>query len=114
MARTVEEFKRTPEFEAMMDKLTKELADRGLLVEAGWIGLRRVWLPPDAPEHQVKDLRWAFMAGAQHLYSSMMTILDEGDDATQLDLDRMAKIHNELDAFMENEVKPTLPTQGRS
>lgn len=96
-----------------MDKLVKELADKGLLVESGWIALRSVWLHPDSPPEQVRDLRWAFMAGAQHTFSMMLASLDSGEEPTEADMLRMEKLSAELDRF-HDEMGRALPTEGRS
>jgi len=44
-------------------------------------------------------MRKAFFMGAQHLYASIMGILEPGAEPTDKDLDRMGLIHNELEAF---------------
>jgi hypothetical protein len=44
-------------------------------------------------------MRMAFMAGAQHLFSSIMTILEDGVEETVPDMRRMELIHNELETF---------------
>jgi len=99
-------------YESMLQELTRKLVDDGKMVEAGWVGLRAMWLPPDAPEHQVAELRKAFMAGAQHTWSSVMTMLDPGEDPTTADLTRMDKIQRELDAFAAELARDHYPTRG--
>lgn len=99
-------------YELAMQALTRKLVDDGRLIEAGWVGLRAMWLPPDAPENQVADLRKAFMAGAQHAWSSLLTMLDEGEDPTTADLGRMEKIQAELDAFGAELARDHYPTKG--
>jgi hypothetical protein len=94
-----------------LQKLSRELSDRGKLIEAGWVGLRAVWLHPDSPPNQVEECRWAFMAGAQHLFTSIMTILEPGGEPTHKDLERMDLIAKELRDFAEQVVKG-LPTVG--
>lgn len=58
---------------AFLERLTKELIDQGKLVEAGWIGMRIACDLEDAPAIQLKEMRMAFFAGAQHLMGSMMS-----------------------------------------
>jgi len=99
------------DYERLMTNLGRKLADDGKLVEAGWIGLRKGWLPEDATPEQVADLRKAFMAGANHLFASIMNILDEDRDPTAADLRRMDMIHKELDAFGKTLIAD-LPVQG--
>lgn len=84
-----------------LEQLSKRLADEGKLIEAGWIGLRIAAVPLNAPPIQLEEMRNAFMAGAQHLFSSILTIIDPGEDATPDDMRRMELIANELEAFGE-------------
>jgi hypothetical protein len=44
-------------------------------------------------------MRLAFMAGAQHLFASIMAFLDPGTEETDADLRRMGLIADELEAF---------------
>lgn len=89
----------TPELRAMVDAITAKLADEGKIVEAGWQGMRLMVLPPNASAVQVSEMRKAFFMGAQHLYASIMSFMEEGEEPTDQDMDRMNKIHNELEAF---------------
>lgn len=82
-----------------MAELSQRLTDHGKIIEAGWIGLRIACIDASAPEIQVNEMRMASMAGARHLFSSVMTILDPGDEPTDADLKRMELISNELDEF---------------
>lgn len=95
-----------------LQALTRRLTDEGKLIEAGWAALRAMWVHPDAPDHQVAELRQAFMAGAQHTWASLMTALDPGADPTTADLSRMDKIQRELDAFAAELARDHYPTKG--
>jgi hypothetical protein len=83
-----------------VDVLTKDLIDKGMLIEAGWVALKMAAIPHDAPPLQIECMREAFFAGAQHLYASMMMALDPGKEPTDDDLRRMAMIHSELEEFI--------------
>lgn len=83
----------------VLEQLTAKLADDGKLVEAGWVSMLRACVPPDAPEVQVREMRMAFMAGAEHLFSSIMVVLEAGEEPTEADLKRIALIDAELRAF---------------
>lgn len=83
----------------LINELTKKLADDGKIIEAGWVGLKMMAIPPSAGETQVNEMRKAFFAGAQHLLGSIMSMLDPGPDETAADMDRMTKIHQELEIF---------------
>jgi len=88
----------------MLDKLSQRLSDEGKIIEAGWVALRLMAIPLDAGEIQVNEMRKAFMAGAQHLWASINSILEPGAEPTDKDMKRMTLIHEELLAFY-NELK---------
>lgn len=102
---------------AQSDKLvtdvTRGLLDKGKLIEAGWMSLRVVFLPPNTPPEQLADMRMAFFAGAQHLFGSLMTGLEEGDEPTDNDVSRSRfdKIAAELETFAD-ELTLRLKTEG--
>lgn len=83
--------------------ITQAFVDQGKLVEAGWLGFRLAcWgATPNVPEAQLKECRQAFFAGAQHVFHSVMTMLEEGSEPTDADLRRMSNIDTELTAFLE-------------
>lgn len=90
---------------AAVDKLCQELADQGLLLEAGWKSYRLLVLPVDAPAIQLEECRVAYYAGCQHLFWALTgaTFLDPGignEEPTQRDLRRMSMIASELDQFL--------------
>jgi len=96
---------------AEAEAITKALSDSGKLVEAGFEALRLLAMLPDAPPDQVREMRLAFFAGAQHLFGSIMTILDAGDDPTERDLRRMSLIAAELNEFAAQFSQQKFPTQ---
>lgn len=81
------------------DELAKKFTDEGRLIELGWQTMLLFVLPKDAPPVQVREMRNAFFMGAQHLYASMMAFLEEGEEPTDTDMNRMSLIHKELEAF---------------
>jgi hypothetical protein len=81
------------------EALTKHATDNGKLLEVGWISMMLHVIPKDAPESQVAEMRKAFFCGAEHLFQSLMSILDPGKEPTEKDMDRMSLIHTELKAF---------------
>ena len=87
-------------------RLTKELTDQGKLIESGWAALRLIAIPDDAPPVQLKEMRMAFFAGAQHLFSSILSFIEEGgEEPTASDLARMDMVVNELKEFVDKELK---------
>lgn len=102
------------EMDAILIDLSKRLTDEGKLIEAGWIGLRKVWLDPETPPDILELLRMAFMAGASHLFASINSIMDPGDEPSDRDLDRMSKIHEELQVFGDEMQLRLARAKGRS
>ena len=87
--------------------LSQKLTDQGRLIEAGWVGFQIAVVPPDAPDVQVREMRLAFMAGAQHLFSSITAIMEADREPTEADMRRMSLIDDELKAFTEEFKKRT-------
>ena len=81
--------------------VTKEAADEGNLIETGFNALRELVIAKDAPRIQVDEMRLAYMAGAQHLWASIMSVLDPGSGETPGDVQRMEKIQAELDSWRQ-------------
>jgi hypothetical protein len=84
-----------------MAQIAQGLTDNGRLIEAGWFGLRIASIPADAPQAQIDDMRDAFFAGAQHVFSSIIEMLDPEAEPTEADLARMSLIQAELDGFID-------------
>lgn len=82
-----------------IDQVMRGLADKGKVIEAGWEGLRLAVLPMEAPPVQISEMRMAFFAGAQHLFSSILSVLEQDAEPTENDLRRMSLIHKELQKF---------------
>lgn len=97
-----------------LERLSRQLADEGKLVEAGWIGLRLAAMPDNAPAVQLEAMRMAFFAGAQHLFSALISALDEGDEVTEADMRRMDLINAELQAFAAAFAAQHTPTSGEA
>ena len=90
-----------PEIRALVDQLTTHLSDEGRLIEAGWVAFKAQCLHKHAQPEQVHDMHLAFFAGAQHLFASIMSILEPGAEPTDNDLKRMDLIHKELVLFVD-------------
>jgi hypothetical protein len=99
---------------AYLERLSRELTDKGMLIEAGWISLRLVAVPLDAPKIQLEEMRNAFFAGAQHLFGSIMTILEPDAEPTEKDMARMDAIDRELKAFISDYTIRNCQTEGRA
>lgn len=95
-----------------LKKLSKTLVEHGQLIEAGWVSLRVACDLVDAPDDQIREMRMAFFAGAQHMFSSLMTVFDEGDEPTDDDMRRVMLIDKELKLFIQDFELRNLPTKG--
>ncbi len=87
---------------AMVEAVTKRFVDEGRLIEAGWASFELMVLPADASEVQKVEMRMAFFSGAQHLFGSILTMLEPGPDETPTDLRRMDLIDRELAGFIRD------------
>lgn len=99
---------------AFLERLSRELVDQGKLIEAGWVGLRVACDLEDTPKVQLQEMRNAFFAGAQHLFASIMAILEPDAEPTDKDLERMDLIDRELKTFINDFQLRNLPTEGRA
>lgn len=93
--------------------LGRELADQGKLIEAGFVVFASAVISPTAPEIQTDEMRLAFMAGAEHVFSSISNIMDPGDEPTEADLRRMDLLHQELDAWRGRIAERVQPAKGQ-
>jgi len=87
---------------SMAESMLKSWADKGRIVEGGWQAMILVAGLQGCSDVQLAEMRKAFMMGAQHLFTSLMVILDPGSQPTKRDLRRMESIHNELEAFRKS------------
>jgi hypothetical protein len=85
----------------LVREVTKKLIEEGKLIEAGFVSLKMIALDKNASPAQISDMRTAFFAGAHHVFSSIMTTLDEGAEPTAADLKHVEMIHKELDKFVK-------------
>ena len=87
--------KRKEQIERVAIETTKMLIADGKLIEGGWAAFAHILLKGANPQ-QLSDMRVAYLAGAEHLYSSIMTMLEAGAEPTAGDMRRMELIDNEI------------------
>ena len=102
------------EFHELIVGVTRGLADDSKLIAAGWYGFAKHVMQHDVSDAQRHDMCVAFFAGADHLYSSIMSMLDPGVEETPGDMRRMAAIHDELEKFRNLLKAATLTTKGEA
>lgn len=89
-----------PDLKQLHDQILKEWAAKGMVVEGGWRGLSMMWGLGGAPVVQQQEMRKAFYAGAQHVFGSIMGLLDPGQgEPTDREMKVLDDIHKELDTF---------------
>ena len=96
----------------LIKKVTLELMSNGKIIEAGWVSLRMMAIPPEASELQISEMRNSFFAGAHHLLTSVMTSFDPGAEPTDADNHRMDMIAKELDMFIVDFEAKNIRTKG--
>jgi hypothetical protein len=103
------------ELRAVVAELTKRLVDEGKIVEAGWVTLRLQAISKDATETQLDHMRTAFFAGAQHVFKSICSILEQDEKATEADLrGHLLNIQAELGDFIAQYRLKHGPTEGKA
>jgi hypothetical protein len=68
-------------------------------IKHGWDSYHRLVVPRNASDIQVTETKQAFYAGAAILFQALMLTLDPGVEPTDTDMQRMADIQAEIDAF---------------
>ncbi len=86
----------------VLDRVVKELIDRGQLIEAGFqsllaVAYKGVNIPPDIQE----QMREVFFGGAQHLHGAVFQVMDDGPEPTENDMRRLDNIATELAEYLE-------------
>jgi len=96
-------------------EVTKHLTDSGKLVEAGFAAyVHLTGADKTMSTAALAELQMAFMAGADHLFSSIMSIMDPGEEPTDADLRRMDMIHAELERWRGSIAERIQPSQGHA
>lgn len=97
----------------IVDAVVKEFSDQGMLIEGGWKAYELLSLQNTSPI-QRSECRKAFFLGAQHLFASIMGVLEPDAEPTEKDLERMDKIDAELKKFLEEIKQPPPPPPARN
>lgn len=91
-----------PVVDTVSELLSHFGVNQGALIEMGFAAFMAT-VAKDCPPSDAPRLRQVYFAGAQHLFASIMQILDPGEDATEADLARMGAIASELEAWADSE-----------
>ena len=86
--------------------------DTGKPIEMGWAGFVLAVGLAGAPDEQLHEMRLAFFAGAQHLFGTIMSAMDAGEEETDDDMRRIEAVDAELQAFITDFKLKNLPAEG--
>ncbi len=102
--------------ENVVQDLTRGLVDRGKLIAGGFVSFVTAAYggPEKLSPDQLRNLRIAFFAGSQHVFGSITTMLEAGDEATDADMARMSAIAAELDEFIATYMAQMVKTKGNA
>lgn len=92
------------DLDELLKNLSQKYADRGQIIEAGWRGFVALFRRPTAPENSGAEevMRFAFYAGAHHLFTSMLAMFPPtGGDVTDDDKRRFDALQEEVSDFAE-------------
>ena len=64
-----------------------------------WAEFSKEFVPANAPPAQTQECRRAFYAGAAAFFSTIYHSMDEGAEATDADVTKLAAMHQELIDF---------------
>ena len=64
-----------------------------------WMEFSKEFVPANAPPVQTQECRRAFYAGAAAFFSTIYHSMDEGAEATDADVTKLAAMHQELIDF---------------
>ena len=64
-----------------------------------WTEFSKEFVPANAPPVQTQECRRAFYAGAAAFFSTIYHSMDEGAEATDADVTKLAAMHRELIDF---------------
>lgn len=85
------------EAKQLIEEIVKHFVDKGMLVEGGWQVLRMIkFHGPEVTPSQEKKYRLCYLSGAQHVFSSILGMLEGGTEPTGTDEARMEMIYEEL------------------
>lgn len=83
-----------PTIERALHAIAHNLAERGKVI-AGGAEIMLHYIDPKISD--ADELRYAFFAGAQHLFATIMAVMDEDREPTPRDMAIMDKINHELE-----------------
>lgn len=89
-----------PRVRVIVERILKKFADEGRLIEGGWASFVE-YLDPNITAAQLHLLKTAYYASAEHLFSSIMAIMDDDREPTENDLNKMGLIEKEIEGSMQ-------------
>jgi hypothetical protein len=88
---------------AYAERIVREWAEKGKLVEGGWRSFRQVMMKDlnfDDPAQREDSLRTLYFLASDHLFASLVgALLDPGHTETDGDMRRFDNVRRELEQF---------------
>jgi hypothetical protein len=97
----------------LSEELTRIVADKGRLMGVGYMTFAAMFVDENTPAKTRRRMEVAFLMGAQHVWASIMNMLDEGAEPTDADLRRMDMLGREMDIVTEH-LLPLVSAKARS
>lgn len=85
----------------LIRELTQDLAERGLLIEAGFLEFQHLSISPNVSAAYVRAMRTAWFVSAHHLWNCVVNVLEPEAEPTENDYARMSKIDEEIQRFTD-------------
>lgn len=84
----------------LLRQFSQKLVDEGKIIAAGFEVVKNT-LGQGLPAAEIGRLQLAYFAGAQHVFSSIITMFEDGDGATEKDIERLTKMGMEIETINE-------------
>lgn len=85
---------------SLHDAFARAVTDAGAPIGAGWQVVREILLGPNTTPLQEAAARRLFYLGAQHLFATIVAVMDAEREPTPDDLRRMDLVNQELERFL--------------
>ena len=91
-----------PDLREQAIEFLEDLADDGRLLEGGFAAFSQLF---DASDDLLFFMRFAFMSGADHLWSSLKNIITPDKDLSEADKIRLDKIDEEMQSYRQEMIE---------
>lgn len=104
----------TPD-EQTVKAIVEKIADEGRIIRDGWEAFYIQTIPGDTPISEVAAMRYAYLAGAQHLWGAINAFIDlTNKEAAELSMRRLQLVEAELQGVAQELALRYAEPQGQS